>query len=142
MSYAAQADLEDAFGAAEILQLADRNQDGSADTGVVAAILERADSVIDGYLGARYAVPLTAPYPPVIVATACDLTRYWLYDDIATDRVREGFEDAMEWLRDVASGKLVLQLSAASADVARGSPTAVGPDALFSLDAETLLGSF
>lgn len=142
MSYAAQTDLEAAFGATEILQLADRNQDAVADPGVIAAALARADSVIDGYLGGRYAVPLTAPYPPVIVATACDLARYWLYDNAATERVREGFEDALAWLKDVAASKVLLQLPAASANAASGSPDGSAPDRMFDLAGETVLSQF
>jgi phage gp36-like protein len=142
MTYATQTDLEDAFGATEILQLADRDQDEVIDAGVIEAALARADSVIDGYLGGRYALPLATPFPPVIVATACDLARYWLHDDAATERVREGFEDAMAWLKDVAVGKVLLQLLAASANVAVGSPDGSAPDRTFDLSGETLLSQF
>lgn len=142
MTYATQTDLEDAFGAAEILQLADRDQDGVIDDGVVAAALARADSVIDGYLGGRYALPLATPYPPVIVATACDLARYWLYDNAATERVREGFEDAINWLKDVAAGKVLLQLPAARSNVAIGSPDGSAPDRTFDLAGETSLSLY
>lgn len=138
MTYATQADMEDAFGATEILQIADRDGDSLPDAGFLDAVLERADSCIDGYLSGRYALPLATPYPPVIVATACDLARYWLYDNEATERVREGFEDAMAWLKDVAASKVLLQLPAASANVAVGSPDGSAPDRVFSAD--TLAG--
>ncbi len=130
MSYATVADLEAAFGAAEIEQLlgADRTAD---------AVLARADSAIDGYLAGRYATPLTAP-PPVIVATACDLARYWLFDDAAPERVRQAYTDAVTWLKDVAAGKFVLALSLAAAEtVAVGAPDFAAPDRVF--DADTLV---
>lgn len=142
MTYATQTDLEDAFGATELVQIADRDGDGLPDAGFLAAALKRADSCIDGYLSGRYALPLAAPYPPVIVAAACDLARYWLYDNEATERVREGFEDAMVWLKDVAAGKVLLQLPAASANVAIGSPDGSAPDRTFDLSGETLLSQF
>ncbi len=131
MPYADQAALEDAFGQVEIRQLADRDRSGAADPAFVAAVLARADSLIDSYLAGRYALPIS-PTPPVLTATACDLARYWLYDDAAPERVREGYEDAVAWLKDVASGKVVLQLTAATGDTAvAGSPDWDAPERLF-----------
>lgn len=121
MPYATQAALEDAFGVAEILQVADRDGDGEADEAVLAAALARADATIDGYLGARYATPVAPPPLPILTAMACDLARYWLYDDAAPDRVREGYEDALAWLREVAAGKVALGLPPAAAPLT-GSP--------------------
>lgn len=70
------------------------------------------------------------------------MARYWLHDNEATERVREGFEDAMVWLKDVAAGKVLLQLPAASANVAVGSPDGSAPDRVFDLSGETLLSQF
>lgn len=134
MPYATQADLEDAFGATEILQIADRDGDGLPDAGLLAAISERAYSFINGYLAGRYALPLSAPYPPVIIAASCDLERYWLYDDAATERVREGFEDVIAWLKDVDAGRVLLQLPAATESLAAGSPDYSAPNRVFSAD--------
>lgn len=137
MAYAIQTDLEDAFGVAEVLQLADRDRNGVADPGFVASSLNRADSLIDGYLAGRYALPII-PAPAVLTATACDLARYWLYDDAAPDRVRQGYEDAIAWLKDVASGRVLLQLPVAAAGVSAGSPDWDAPERVFTSD--TLAG--
>lgn len=120
MTYATQTDLEDAFGAAEILEIADRDRDGEADAPAITAALARADALIDSYLGALYAVPVASP-PPILAATACDLARYWLYDDAAPERVRQGYEDAVAWLKAVAAGEVALGLPPAAAPLA-GSP--------------------
>lgn len=133
MAYATQADLEDAFAADEIRQLADRDRDGVADSNVIAAVLARADSMIDSYLGGRYALPIT-PIPTVLMATACDLARYWLYDDAAPERVRDSYEDAVGFLKDVSAGRVLLQLPAAAADASAGSPAYSAPDPVFSSD--------
>lgn len=133
MPYATQTDLEDAFGVAEIVQLADRDGDTVADAAFVAAVLARADSLIDGYLSGRYALPID-PIPVVLTATACDLARYWLYDDAAPDRIRSAYEDAIAWLKDVASGKVLLQLPAAAVGVSAGSPDWSAPERQFSAD--------
>lgn len=134
MTYATQADLEDAFGASELVQIADRDGDSLPDPGFLAAVLERADSFIDGYLAGRYALPLDAPYPPVIVATACDLARYWLYDDAAPERVKEAFDAAVAWLKDISAGRALLQLPAATENADVGSPDYTASDRVFSAD--------
>lgn len=106
MPYATQAQMQDRFGLPELIQLTDR--DGSAGT-VVAAVLDAAlldaDQEIDSYLRAVRALPLAAPISDRLVRVACDLARYHLYDDRAPDSVRDRYEDAIRWLRDVATGK-------------------------------------
>lgn len=85
MTYATEADLEAAFGAAELDQLLAPH--GVAGATVLAAALARADSLIDSYLAGRYLVPLT-PVPAVVLGMAVDLARYFLYDDAVPERVR------------------------------------------------------
>lgn len=138
MTYASATDLDDAYGESEMLQLSDRDGDGFADAAVVAAVLARADSLIDGYLATRYALPLTPPYPPVVVAIACELARYWLFDDAAPDRVKDGYDQAIAWLKDVSAGRAALMLPAAGEESLTGSPSWEAPDRLFT--AATLSG--
>jgi phage gp36-like protein len=73
--------------------------------------LEDARATVDGYLAGRYQLPLS-PLPPVLVRIACELARYYLYDDQLTEPVKQRFEANVRFLRDVASG--VLQLGADS----------------------------
>ena len=110
MTYATEADLDERFGAEELLQLSDRSAPptGSVDAAVVARALADADGMIDSHLGARYAVPLAAPLPADIVRVACDIARYRLHDLAPTEAVREHYRDALRWLRDLADGKLPL----------------------------------
>ena len=65
--YASLADLIARAGEAEIRQTADRNLDGTADTDVVNAALTDADNLINGYLRARYSLPLATT--PALVKT-------------------------------------------------------------------------
>lgn len=139
MAYVTREDLEEAFGTDEIRQLADRDHSGEPDDGFVASAIDAACSYIDGYLAGRYALPLLEPYPPVIVATACDLSRCRLYEDGAPENVQKACDAAKAWLRDVSSGKTLLQLPAAITNLDTGSPTFDAPDRVFS--AETL-GAF
>lgn len=133
MSYATQTHLEDAFGSAEIKQIADRDLSGTADPAFIAAALARADAVIDSYLAGRYAIPIT-PAPSVIVAVACDLARYYLYDDAAPERVQKAHDDAIAWLKSCAKGDvMVIGADSATADQATPGPPAYdAPDRVFS----------
>ena len=72
MSYAAQADLETRYTAAEVSQLAASGRD-------IAQALADADAEIDSYLGMRYETPIAGTVPGRIVECACDIARYRLF---------------------------------------------------------------
>lgn len=128
MAYATPADLDDAYGSVEILQLSERDGNGAA---VLTAVLARADSLIDGYLAGRYALPISPPIPPVLTAVACELARYWLFDDAAPERVKDGYDQAMAWLKDVAAGRFTLNAPLVGDESAAGSPAWRAPTRLF-----------
>lgn len=134
MPYATATDLLDRFDAEEIAQRADRSTprqvtaellklaaaagDLSAYTAaeqaaaaealalVNRAITDAADA-IDGYLSGRYTVPLATP-PQAIGRIACDMARYYLFDDQATETVQKRYDSAVQFCRDVAAGKVSL----------------------------------
>lgn len=80
---------------------------------VVQRALQDADDTINGYISARYALPLT-PVPAVLQRVAADLARYYLYDDQVTDPVKARYEAAVKLLRDVSSGAVSLGADAAT----------------------------
>lgn len=105
--YATQTDLEERFGLAELVMLTDRSEPatGEVDVTVVTRALTDADAEINAYLSARYPVPL-ATAPTVVVRIACDVARYFLYEDRVTDLVRKRYEDAVSLLKGIAAGKV------------------------------------
>ncbi len=109
MGYATREAMETRFGVAEILQLADRENTGFADAGVIAAALADADNEIDGYVGVLYALPLDET-PPILLRLACDMARFFLYKDRASEQVRQSYEDAVDRLKRIANGTLKLPL--------------------------------
>lgn len=135
MAYATLADLIAAFGEQEMLDLTDRDEDGVADAAVLASAQARAQSVIDGYLAGRYALPLAAPYPAALSGADADIQRYLLYDNEAPDRVKEAFGWAMNWLKDVASGKVALDLPAPVTGSYGGAAGYLAPERVWSADA-------
>jgi len=116
VTYATQQDLIDRFGETEIEQLTDRAEPpaGAIDATVVGKALVDADDAINGYLGARYTVPLASP-PLILKRIACDVARYYLYEDRVTEAVRKRYEDAVAYLKDAASGKVTLGVDALGA---------------------------
>lgn len=133
MAYLVIADLIARFGADELTQRADRavprlvtpamliafvagdtsglGSDELAAVEAVAATLQGvigdAVSTVDGYLAARYALPLS-PVPASVSRYTADIARYYLYDDNATETIQKRYDAAMAYLRDVASGKAAL----------------------------------
>lgn len=124
MPYATQAALVERYGADELVQLTDHAGAGIIDAVAVAAALDDAQATIDGYLGARYAVPV-APSPALLARLACEIARYQLHGKAADDTVRRAYEDALRTLRDLSSGAAVLVgAAAAPADAAPAVPQA------------------
>ena len=132
MPYASQPLLLERFGERQLLELADRDCDGVADTAVVDRALVDADAEIDGYVGRRYPLPLS-PVPPRIVSLAVDISWFRLHPSAAPDDVRQRYEDALTALRDIADGKAVLDAGGAQPDsVSGGGPEARAAERVFS----------
>lgn len=106
MGYATQADLVAQFGEREVMALADRDNLGTIDAGLVASALDDASAEIDGYLVGRYIVPLTA-VSRLIVTYCCDIARYRLSGATVTEveTVRNRYKDALRFLEGVRDGK-------------------------------------
>jgi phage gp36-like protein len=64
--------------------------------------------VLDSYLGNRYDVPLTGTIPARVVDLACVVARYRLHENRTPERVRQDYEDAIAFLRDVAAGRATI----------------------------------
>jgi len=119
MTYATLSDLIDRAGDAEILQIADRDRDGTVDPEVIAAALSDADNQINGYVAAKYALPLTA-VPALVTTWAISIARYVLHRNGAPDHVEQDYKDAIAALKDVARGLIALPV-----DVGETAPAAV-----------------
>lgn len=106
-------DLIQRFGRNEILDLAEDESDASGETidqaRVDVAIADAAGEIDSALAGAGYQLPLEA-VPAIIAAYACDIARYRLYDDRATEQVAKRYDDAIKALRAIASGVLKLGL--------------------------------
>lgn len=132
MTYATQQDLEDRFGADELIQLTDRTNVGAIDSTVVSRALGDADAEINGYLAAQYTLPL-ATVPAVLVRLACDIARYQLGADRVTEAMRERYKDAVSFLKSLSKGDA--QLGVATGQAAQPTESGIAftaPDRVFS----------
>jgi len=134
MSYATQQDLIDRYGEAEITAVADRDGDGAIDAEVVAGAIADAGTLIDGYVGGRYALPL-ATAPALLTQLACAIARYRLHKDSPPEWIAKDNDAALRTLRDIADGRLALPVGEAETPAPASSGIQiVGPDRVFSQD--------
>lgn len=121
MPYLTQQNLIDRFGQDELEQLAPDGL-GGIDAVKVAAAIDDAGNEIDVYLvSGGYGLPL-ANVPSVITAYACDIGRYRLYDDDATEQVNKRYERAIKFMESVAKG--AIKLSANNLDLSSDAESA------------------
>lgn len=112
LHYAGQTDMVTRFGDVELVQLTNRVRTATAiDSVVLERALEDADAEINASLQPRYSLPL-ASTPRLLVNIACDIARYRLYEDRATDHVRRRYDDAVSMLNRIRKGEIQLGLNA------------------------------
>ena len=134
MTYATQADLETRFGTEELAQRTDRINGSVIDASVISRALADAEAEIDGYLAKRYQLPLPT-VPAVLGRIACDLARYYLYDDRVIEVVRKRYEDAVRLLKAMASGEVKLDAAEALEPAVSGiAVTSRSPERIFNAD--------
>ncbi|MEC4724520.1 DUF1320 family protein [Shewanella sp. D64] len=111
MVYATSAQMIARFGEDELVSLTDR--DGSAE-GIVGSVLDvalnDATALINGYLAGRYTLPLVTA-PEMLERLSCDIARYGLYDNGASEQVSKRFDDAVRFLEMVAAGRITLGIT-------------------------------
>lgn len=121
------------FGESELVELTDTIGAGVINEAILQLAISDAENLIDAKLRGRYTLPI-APAQPALTRIACDLARYFLYDDAAPEQVKDRYAAAMRELRDYATG--VSQLDVDTPPPQR--PAVVAPVEVFS---ETLIGT-
>lgn len=116
MPYTTLADLSARFGDRMLVALTDRGgmASGAIDVTVVDRAIADADAVIDGYLGNRYAVPVS-PVPAILGDIAGALVIWKLHVGAPDPKVEADYKEALRSLRDIAAGVLVLAVAGVAA---------------------------
>lgn len=94
-------------------QLTDKVSFATLDDTVGQNALDRSSSLIDSYIGKQYTVPITtSPTPDVLILREFQLAAWDLITSSGANRQLEQFgrframqDDAMNWIKDVASGE-------------------------------------
>lgn len=136
MSYASLADLIERAGTDEILQVADRDMDGTADPDVVEAALVHADNTVNGYVRVRYSLPFSA-VPDLVRTWAVSIARYFLHRDGPPEHVVRDWKEAIAALKDVGAGRLQLPVGVDEPEPEPspdGRVSVVGPDPVFTTE--------
>lgn len=136
MSYATLADLVTLVGSTELVELTDRAYEptGDIDVAVVEAALESASGEIDGFLRARYSLPI-AGEPSILLRDLCTaMARFRLYKDRATEEVRQRYEDALARCRDLSLGRMKLDVAGVEQAAAPDAVNLVSQERIFSRD--------
>ena len=98
--YLTEAEFEQRFGESELSDLLrEMNSYTRAEND--------AASLVDGYLSARYTLPLVS-VPGIVKGWVADITRFKLWDEAAPEEVRQRYEDAIAGLKDLARGLISL----------------------------------
>lgn len=119
MAYATLQDLITRFSERRLIQLTDRFVPPAEviDETVTGAALKDADDLIDGYVRARYSLPLT-DVPPMLNRLACDIAYFLLFQE-PTEEARNRYNDALKTLRDIEAGKIKLPVQGGAEAPAR-----------------------
>jgi len=123
MAYATQQDLIDwcgVNGEDEIIQLTDP-ANVSIDSMLVAKKLQQADHEVNARL-VGVDLPMSAPYPPLLVITACKIARAILYTHQRPERVEQDYHEAIEFLGLVRDGKATLGLAGTGTEAIAPTP--------------------
>ncbi len=111
MAYGLKQDLLDGEGQDLVYVIFDRNRDGTLDDVAITKCGNDAQGEMDGYISARYPLPL-ATNPPWAKQIWCDITLYRgaRAADALTTELRQRYDDALTFLRNLAAGRVGLGL--------------------------------
>lgn len=135
--YVTISQMVERFGEAALVQLTDRAEPLARviDETVLGRAIADASAMVDGYIAARYPLPLAA-VPPLLVGITAALAYANLHTRTVPDKVAEDARVALRALQDIARG--LVQLNAGTVAVpAQASPQSVavaGSDRVFSRD--------
>ena len=137
MSYVDLQGLYDRYGQPEIIRASQRQAPGSQNGQVYQASVDKAIadacSLVDSYLISKHEIPLSVPYPGSIVNATSAIARYFLHDSGKSERMRDDYQDAVRYLRDISNGKAKLDIEQADS-VGVSNAVVVAPDVVITDD--------
>lgn len=141
MAYVTLQNLTDRYGTTLLVDLTDR---AAVPTGLVdTAVTERAridaEAMIDGYLSARYQLPLAA-VPALIIDLALKVWIWNCHVFAPGDKVKADYDGALRTLRDIASGLVRIPGATGSEPANLGGSGVIFTDRERQLSSDTMKG--
>lgn len=112
MTYATLQQLTDRYGLQMLVNLTDRASEatGAVDTAVIDRALADTDAYIDGWLKARYVLPL-AEVPPLLADLAQVIAIWKLHPHQPDPKIETDYKDARKTLEAIADGRVRLPVA-------------------------------
>ncbi len=112
MPYASLEQIMDRYGESMLVALTDRGDVATetVDVQVIDRALADADAQIDGYLKARYQLPLAAT-PPLIADLAQVIACWKLHRFDPPQKIKDDYAEAIRSLKDISRGLMVLDVA-------------------------------
>jgi phage gp36-like protein len=103
------------------------------DADVIADALSDATEEVNAYISTRYDLPL-ATVPARLVKVTADIAFYQLHPAAAPDDVRQRYDDAIAFLKQVSMGNALLDVGGDEPEVAAAGVDFEGPERTFTRD--------
>lgn len=109
MPYVSLQQLKDRVSEQFLIALTDRSDapTGAIDLAVLNRALADTDALINGYLAARYKLPLTS-IPALVADLAASVCVWKLHVTTPEDKVKADYDAAIKMLRDIAQGVVLI----------------------------------
>lgn len=112
MAYCTLTQLQDRYGLPFLIELSFRGDTAPTepDAALFTRALADADALIDGYLLGRYALPLSS-LPSLLVDLSQRIAIYNAHANVAGDKIRNDYDDALKTLSAIARGDVRLNIA-------------------------------
>lgn len=115
-------DMINRFGEIELARLTDHEKRQEINHGVLLQAMKDASETAESYLhGAQVAIKAT---PACLILRVCDIARFYLYENGATEIVKQRYEEAIKWLEKVMKNPSMLGVGVAISGSLNGSGNA------------------
>lgn len=101
--------MRNKFGERELIELTDIEKPYTEAINMerLNAAMQQANSEIEGYIGARYTLPLQT-VPPFLESIACDMARYHASTGVMSENspIKARYDNAIKTLKEISKGTL------------------------------------
>lgn len=119
-TYVTQSDLDKRIGTDLLVNLTNEAPAATTvDTDAMDEAIADGEAEVNGYVGARYALPLSTPYPRLVLSLARRVTIFYLYQlqpGMVPESVQADYDAAVEQLKTISKGTLSLGLATDGTD--------------------------